>query len=249
MAHVNERVAIVTGAGSGIGRCAAVRLAGAGWRVAVAARTLEDLEETARLCREAWRGESGSWPVALVIPTDVGRSDACRGLVEETLAGFGRLDALVNNAGVAPSAPIEETDEPMIRGCFDVNSVGPAMIIHHAWGALRACGGSIVNVSSLATEDPFPGFFVYAASKAALEMLALVAAREGAESGVRAWSVAPGAVETPTLRRLFDEAALPRDRTLDPDEVAGVIVDLLTGVREEPSGSVVYLRPPAGSPA
>jgi len=247
-AVVKERVAIITGAGAGIGRRAAVRLAQRGWRVALAARTESDLQSTAEACRDAFTGDPDAPPVALVVPTDVGRSSDCRALLEQTDAAFGRLDALINNAGVAPNAPIEQTDEADIRACFDVNAIAPAMLIAGAWKALQERSGCIVNVSSLAASDPFPGFFAYAASKAAVEMLSLVAAREGAEAGVRAWSVAPGAVETRTLRSLFDEQTVPPDQTLDPDEVAAVIVDLVTGERDEASGEVISLAP-GGSPA
>jgi NAD(P)-dependent dehydrogenase (short-subunit alcohol dehydrogenase family) len=98
-----------------------------------------------------------------------------------------------------------------------------------------------VNVSSRASADPFPGFFVYAATKAALESLTRSAAKEGAEFGMRAFSVSPGAVETPMLRRLFTPEQLSPDVCLDPEQVAHVVSDCVLGRRDEDSGKVISL--------
>ena len=97
----------------------------------------------------------------------------------------------------------------------------------------------MVNVSSMATQDPFPGFFAYAASKAALNLMARSCATEGREHGIRAFAVAPGAVETDMLRAAFGEDVIPREQTLDPDTVARVIVECVTGERDAQNGDTI----------
>jgi NAD(P)-dependent dehydrogenase (short-subunit alcohol dehydrogenase family) len=102
-----------------------------------------------------------------------------------------------------------------------------------------------VNVSSIATVDPFPGFFAYAASKAALNLMTASAAKEGANVGIRAFAVAPGAVETPMLRASFDAKAVPPEACLEPESVARVIVACATGLRDADSGRVIPVVPEA----
>lgn len=126
---------------------------------------------------------------------------------------------------------------------FRTNTFGPATIIRAAWphfAARRA--GCIVNVSSYATVSPFPGLFAYAASKSALDSMTRSCHVEGEPLGIRAFCINPGAVETPMLRALFSEDAVPRATTLDPGEVARVIVDCIEGRRDADRGSPVLLR-------
>ena len=118
--------------------------------------------------------------------------------------------------------------------------------------------GCIVNISSMATADPYPGLGLYAVTKAAVEMLTRVTALEGmvpqgttsgwtgaaGASGIRAYCVAPGAVETPMLRSLFDAESLPKSKTLTPAHVALVIVNLLLGESHERSGTLVRVPSP-----
>jgi NAD(P)-dependent dehydrogenase (short-subunit alcohol dehydrogenase family) len=239
MADAN--VAIVTGAGSGIGRCVAELLANAGHRIALVGRTERALQKTmARIT-----SGSAAPPEMLVVPADIADADQAASVVDLTVERWGRLDVLVNNAGTAELAPIEETDADMIYRTFAVNVFGPAMLISRAWPIFRRQhSGRIVNVSSMASVDPFPGFFAYAAAKSAVESLTRSAANEGREHGVRAFSVAPGAVETGTLRGLFSERDLPPARTLDPRDVAHVICDCVLGRRERDAGTTIHLPSP-----
>ncbi len=229
-------VAIVTGAGSGIGRATAEVLAGAGYRLALVGRRDGTLEET----MNAIAARSIASQEMLSIPADVGDEHQARSVVDVTFEQWQRVDALVNNAGFAPLANIADTDVDLVYRTFAVNTFGPAHLIARAWPIFtRQGGGCIVNVSSRATSDPFPGFFVYAATKSALESFTRSAAQEGAAHGIRAYSVAPGAVETAALRGLFSEQALPREAALDPLDVARVIGECVLGRRPEPSGSVI----------
>ena len=104
--------------------------------------------------------------------------------------------------------------------------------------------GFIGSVSSMASIDPFPGFSIYAAAKAGVNLFTLVTGREGQKIGVRAMAVAPGAVETGMLRKLFDESVIPADATLSPDEVAKVIVDCLENKRAFEVGQTIELPSP-----
>ncbi|TVQ31052.1 MAG: SDR family oxidoreductase [Phycisphaeraceae bacterium] len=240
MTHISpdHPVTLITGAGAGIGRATAVMLAERGHALALAGRTEKTLRETADLC--ALKAPGVAEPHVIV--ADVGEPRDARRMIDETIEHFGRLDALVNNAGVALLLPIEESTEDVLRQAFDVNAIGPGLAIHHAWPIfVRQKGGCIVNVSTRGTQDPFPGFFAYAASKAAVNLYAKSCATEGKKHNIRAFSVAPGAVETKMLRALFDEKTLPTDACLAPEDVAAVIVACILGERDSDNGDTIWL--------
>ncbi len=225
-------VAIVTGAGTGIGLALCQRLATRGYRLVLAGRRREPLESAAA----ALNTES------LIHIADMGKPDDAQAVVDAAAEAFGRLDALVNNAGGGPLAPIDEHTPDMIRQTLETNTLGPAVAIARAWPIfIRQGAGCIVNVSSRASVDPFPGFFAYAASKAGVNLLAKSAASEGAAHGIRAFAVAPGAVETPLLRALFDEATIPRNQTMAPDTVAAVIEACVIGDHDDKSGETIHV--------
>ena len=229
-------VALVTGASSGIGRETALGLARLGYTLVLAARGGERLdavgEEAAAL---------GAADVMLR-STDVGLLADVETLIDVALEAFDRIDVLVNNAGVAPLTPLGEYDAEAIERVYFVNAIGPAVAINRAWPAMvRADGGRIVNVSTIGTKDPFPGFFAYAAAKSALNSMTRSIALEGEKHGIKAFTVAPGAVETPMLRALFPTAALPPEATLSPAEVASVIVECATGQRDAQNGEVIWM--------
>ncbi len=238
---MNEQpVVIVTGAGSGIGRATAAALGARGFVVVLVGRRREALEGTAEMVG----GES------LVLPADVGCEEGARGIVQGTLEAFGRVDAIVNNAAGALFRPISEYGWEELETLYRVNAVGPMVLVAEAWGAMAKQheeSGSVarvVNVSSMATVDPFPGLGAYAASKAAVNLLTLACAGEGAEVGIKAFAVAPGAVETEMLRGIVGEEELPRAMTLMPEEVAEVIVACVVGDRDEENGSVILVPSP-----
>lgn len=239
-------VALVTGAGSGIGRATARALAARGYRCSLIGRTEATLRETG-----AGLGAEGEdWTlVAADLSTEAGVSAAAGG----TLEAFGRLDALVNNAGWSPLRPIGACSYGQIREIFDVNAVGPLALIAACWGAFeRQRSGCVVNVSTYSTIDPFPGLGVYGAAKAALNLIVRGIMNETSAWGevrpgvpaMRAFAVAPGAVETPLLRSLFPESSLPRERTLEPEAVAEVIVECVVGERDRQVGETILLPSP-----
>jgi NAD(P)-dependent dehydrogenase (short-subunit alcohol dehydrogenase family) len=228
----NGPVAIVTGASRGIGRATAIRLGQAGWRVVLVARSQSDLKETAR-------SVAGS----LVLPADVSQLGSAERIVRETMDRFGRIDALVNNAGVAPLLPVEQTTDAIWTDVIDTNLSAAFYLSRACWPVFKrqGSGGVIVNVSSVAARDPFPGFAAYGAAKAALNSLTLSLAREGSAHSIRVHAVAPGATETDMFRALPGMSDYPRDKTLAPDDVARVIVNCITGELRATSGEVIYL--------
>jgi NAD(P)-dependent dehydrogenase (short-subunit alcohol dehydrogenase family) len=227
-----EPVAIITGAGRGIGRATAVELRRRGYRLALAARGTVDLNETARLAAGA-----------MCVPTDVTDPAQVERLARETLSKLGRIDAVVNNAGLAPARPIVEMTPQEWRAVIDTNLSAAFYLTRAAWPAFEKQGGGVVvNVSSAAARDPFPGFAAYGAAKAGLHLFGLSAAREGEGIGVRVHTVAPSATETAMFRGLMTPEQYPPGKTLDPSDVAGVIADCVTGSLRYTSGEVIYVH-------
>lgn len=224
-------VAIITGAGRGIGRAAAIELARRGYQLSLASRSQEQLAETARL--------AGS---GAVIPTDVTDPRQVDGLIEKTRSEFSRIDAVVHCAGLAPSVTVERMTDDQWRDVIDVNLSAAFYLARAVWPNFREQrSGVIVNISSVSSRDPFPGFAAYGAAKAALNVFSLVLAREGKEIGVRVHTIAPGAVETEMFRALVTEQQWPREKTLDPTDVARVIAQCVDGDLRHTSGEVIFL--------
>jgi len=223
--------AIVTGAGSGVGARVVKRLVGLGWRVALAGRTAEKLEASAEA--------SGNASMCLCVPTDLTDPGQVRGLVERVVGEYGRVDALVNNAGMASLVPIGDVTLESLQESFMVNTFGPGLLIAAVFPVMRKQegGGRIVNVASKGIEDPFPGFFAYGAAKSALDSFTRSVENEGKRKNVRGFTVAPGAIETGMLRGMFSEKQLPTEKTLDPDEVAAAIVARATGEMDDAAGT------------
>jgi len=233
-------VALVTGAGSGIGRAAAVLLAREGYRLALVGRRAERLDETAVLL--------GSGVEHIEIGADVGRADQARAAIDRCECKWGRLDVLVNNAGLAPLKPIAEHTPELIEEVYRVNALGPAWLIATAWQQFQkqfereGRGGCVVNVATQGIDDPYPGFFAYAAAKAAAAVMIKSVAKEGAPIGVRGFAIAPGAVETEMLRAIVPESVVPASETMRPEDVARVIVECVRGERDDMNGETIRLK-------
>ncbi|MGF1633608.1 MAG: SDR family NAD(P)-dependent oxidoreductase [Phycisphaerae bacterium] len=232
MTPTDTPVALITGAGKGIGRATALELAGRGYRLALVSRTEADLNETAALAKVR----------SQVIPADVADAPRLEQAVDEVVMTFGRLDAVVHAAGVAPLQPIDQTSVETFRNVIDVNLTAAFVLARASWPQLKRTRGVIVNVSSMSARDPLGGFSAYAAAKAGVNLLTLDLAREGAAHGIRAHCVAPGAVETGMFRLLADEAAVPRGTILEPAEVARVIAECVCGSLTITSGETIYLK-------
>jgi NAD(P)-dependent dehydrogenase (short-subunit alcohol dehydrogenase family) len=227
-----SNVAIVTGAGRGIGRATAAQLANLSWRVTLVARSQGELDDAARAIG----------PNALPVAIDITAPGAGQQIVDATLTRFGRLDAVVNNAGLAPLKPFVDTTDSDLSAVLAVNLTAAFTLTRAAWPHLVAVKGAAVFVSSEATHDPFPGFSAYAAAKAGVEGLARALAKEGEPLGVRTHVVAPASVETSMFRALVTEEQWGRDKTLPPDAVADVIVQCLAGSLRHASGETIRVR-------
>jgi NAD(P)-dependent dehydrogenase (short-subunit alcohol dehydrogenase family) len=229
---MNDPVAIITGAGRGIGRATAVELARRGYRLALASRRADDLDETARLAGGG-----------LCVATDVTDPGQVERLARLALDRFGRIDALVNCAGLAPVRPIVEMTVAEWREVIDTNLSSAFYLTKAVWPTFqKQKGGVVVNVSSAAARDPFPGFAAYGAAKAGLNLFGLSAAREGEPIGVRVHTIAPSAVETGMFRELMTPEQHPPEKTLDPAELARMIALCVTGELRSTSGETIYVH-------
>jgi NAD(P)-dependent dehydrogenase (short-subunit alcohol dehydrogenase family) len=178
---IKDKVVIVTGASSGIGRATAIHLTTLGARVVLASRDKSKLAEL-----------SASLPGSLVVPTDVTDFDQIRALVRTTAENFGRIDALVNNAGRAYEATVEHTDPAAFEQIFRLNVLAPLVAIQVVIPELRkAGGGSIVNISSGTAFMAIPGYAVYSSSKRALNGFSLTARAELSADNIRVSLVYP----------------------------------------------------------
>ena len=230
---MNSPVAVITGAGRGIGRATAVEFAGAGYRLVLAGRDVRTLGETSDAC-------GGD---VLVVLTDVTQPADVQRLISTALEKFGRIDVLVNNAGLAPVRPIAEMTVEEWRAVIDTNLSAAFYATRAAWPAfVRQGGGVVVNISSAAARDPFPGFAAYGTAKAGLNLLGLSAAREGERIGVRVHTIAPSATETGMFRQIMTAEQYPPDKTMEPGDVARVVLACVRGDLRYTSGEVIYLH-------
>jgi NAD(P)-dependent dehydrogenase (short-subunit alcohol dehydrogenase family) len=229
---MDEPVAIITGAGRGIGRAAAVELAAKEFRLTLIARTAQELDETARLAGGG-----------LVFPADVKDAAEIERAIQTTVQTYGRLDAIVHCAGVAPVRMIDQMTPDQWHEVIDTNLSAAFYLCRSAWPIFtRQQAGVVVNISSEASRDPFDGFTAYAAAKAGINLFGKAAAREGAKIGVRVHTIAPAAVETAMFRAIVSEEQYPRERTLTTQDVARVILQCVQGDLRHASGEVIYLH-------
>lgn len=238
--RVNDRVAIVTGAGQGIGRAIAHTLAGAGARVAVNDLNPDRAERVAQQIREA----GGK---AIGIPADVSNKFQCVKLVEGTRAEWGQLDILVNNAHVEPVATVLKLDEWDWQRCLDVNLKGTFFMSQLVGRVLSESGrtGVIANVASVAgPEIPLPGRAAFCASQAGIVGFARECAREYAAYGIRVNTVLAGRFNTPTVERDAEATAawltqLPLERLGEPEEIASAVLFLCSDTSSYLTGTTI----------
>ena len=231
------RTAIVTGAGSGIGRAASLKLAKMGYSVALAGRTTAKLETVAEEIEKLGGAQT------LTVQTDVSEVGDIERLVRRVLDQWGRIDVLVNNAGYAPSIPTHQVTENEWRKIIDTNLSSAFHATRLVWSAMKSQGGgTIIHISSMAAKDPFPGLGAYAVAKAGLNMLALATAREGDADGIRVVCIAPASVDTPMFRALVGEPNVKTEQLLTPDDVAQAIADAVEGSLRYASGDTIYLH-------
>ena len=190
---LTNKVALVTGGGSGIGRGIAYLLAKDGAKVVIIGRSVNTLLESAA------QHENISYIVA-----DIGDSADITRVLDEIKTQHGQLDILVNNAGVAPVTPLADVDMSEFDQVFRVNVRGVVDLTKQSLDLLKASKGSVINISSAVANLPLPNMSLYSSSKAAVNSLTRVWGKELAKDGVRVNSVGVGPIETP----IYDKAGL-----------------------------------------
>jgi len=240
---MSKKVAIVTGSASGIGAASALELSKRGWSVVINySKSADEAKKVAAKCKDA-----------IVVQADVGEDAECKKLVKAAIDKWGRLDALVNNAGTTKFVKHSDLDglsaDDFLR-IYRLNVVGPFQMVRAASAALKAAKGSIVNVSSVASQLGTGSSVAYAASKAALNAMTFSLARSlGPE--VRVNAVLPGYVDTPwQWNALGNEGAakhaqhyagmVPLKDFARPEDVADAIVWLIEGARQV-TGETIYI--------
>jgi NAD(P)-dependent dehydrogenase (short-subunit alcohol dehydrogenase family) len=193
-----NKVAIVTGAGSGIGKAAALALLGDGYRVALAGRRVAPLEQVI--------AESGAGARALAVPTDVSNPASVQALFDATARAFGRVDVLFNNAGVgAPPVPLEDLTLAQWQSVVDINLTGMFLCIQAAFRTMKAQsprGGRIINNGSISATTPRPNSIAYTATKHGVSGLTKAASLDGRKYDIAVGQIDIGNAATEMAERM-----------------------------------------------
>lgn len=242
MKSLSGKVAIVTGASSGIGRAIAERIAEEGAIVVV------NYSKSSEKAQQVVVGIQAKGGKALAVQADMSRVADARRLVIETVKQFNRLDILVNNAGKFMPKPLEETTEEDFDGVIALNAKGPYFAMQEAARVLKD-GGRIVNISTGGTHLSFPGATAYLGSKAALEQYTKGLAQELAPKGVTVNTVSPGFTETGMMTEEYRQIGIqlsPMKRLGVPKDIADVVAFVvsedarwLTGQTIQVGGGIV----------
>ena len=235
-ADLRNRVAVITGASSGIGRAAAIALAGAGMRVVLGARRADRLQEAVDIIRNA--GGEARW-----LRADVTRAEEMTQLARDAASAYGRLDLLVANAGVGYFGRLDSTPLSDVRRLIEINLLGTIHGIQAAIPIMRSQGsGHLILVSSIVGKRASPGNSVYAATKFAQVALAESLRLELADAGIRVSVVCP----VSTTTEFFEQAGARSPLRFNPtgpiysaEQVAGVILR----VARRPRPEVMVYRP------
>jgi short-subunit dehydrogenase len=238
---MSSPVALVTGASSGIGRAVASMLCKEGLDLAICARREDELDELAVQLRDLHGRDVMVRKVDLVDLNDVAT------IVPEVLDHFGRLDVLINNAGLLEKSLLSDMPMGFIQRAMAVHAIAPAILVREAWAALaEADRGVVINVSSVSTLSPFPGLAAYGMSKHAIEGLTRSIHAEAMDmgNGVVSFALAPGAVDTAALRSALDGAEAPGNAIIPMEEVTSLFLACIRGEYDQNAGGVVYIPAP-----
>ena len=245
MLRLENKVAAITGSSRGIGKAIALAFAGEGAAVAVDYRSHQD--EAQEVVEEI--ESSGGRSIAL--EADVSEQDDVRGLIRETVRKFGRLDIMVNNAGVEEKMPFLETPFEVYERVVAVNLTGAWLGCQEAARQMvsQGDGGRIINISSVHEDRPMPTNSPYCAAKGGLRMLMRTIAVELAPHSITINNVAPGAIETPINENLEDNpeqmqellSEIPLGRIGQPEEVAGLALYLASDAASYVTGGTFVI--------
>jgi glucose 1-dehydrogenase len=244
----NKKVAIVTGSSEGIGRSIAIALANSGEYSGIVTNSRRG-EEAQQVADEITTLGCDS----VAIEADVSKESDCIKLIEGTIRHYGRIDVLVNNAGIQKDVPFEETSIEEWYKIIGVDLTGPFVCsreaVKHMEKQRDPKGGCIINISSVHQIIPKPHYIPYATSKAGIEMMTKTMALELAKDNIRANVVAPGAIETEMNRELKNNKDLrekvlkqiPIQRIGNPEEVANVVEFLASNKASYVTGTTFYV--------
>ncbi|MCX6724153.1 MAG: SDR family NAD(P)-dependent oxidoreductase [Candidatus Staskawiczbacteria bacterium] len=240
------KVAIVTGAGKGMGRADSLKLAGAGAKVVLADISLQDCQSAVEEIKKG-RGE------AIAIKCDVSKKSEIDNVVAETLKKFGKIDILVNNAGIYPFEPFLTMPEQNFEKVIDINLKGYFLMAQAcAKEMVKQKSGAIVNISSIAMGQVgvgFAGLTHYCASKGGITAMSQAMALELAPFGIRVNCIAPGSIDTPgthtsTMEPKVQEAmnaAIPMKRSGKSEEIANAVLFLASDESSYMTGSTMVV--------
>ena len=226
MKRFENRVVLITGGGTGIGKATATAFVSEGAKVIITGRRQNVLEETTK--------ELGEQTCFIV--GDVSKKGEAKRIIDETIEKFGQLDVLVNGAGTGAMGPLSETSDEVIESTFQTNVFGPLALIREAAPYLIESKGNVINITSVMSKGVMAGSAMYAASKAALDHVTRCLAAEYGSSGVRVNAVAPGLTATDITAELRKDeqmlgifvAQTPMGRLGEPIDIAKTVL-LLAG--------------------
>jgi NADP-dependent 3-hydroxy acid dehydrogenase YdfG len=231
---MSKRAVVITGAGTGIGQAIAKAFAQQGASILAVGRSARTLEATAKVV-----GAAGA--ECAVHAADVSDARQSSGIVDAALKHLGGIDVLVNNAAQAVSASITDLGLAEFDAMLQTNAAGVLYMCRAVWPVMqKRGGGTIVNISSIAADDPFPGLAAYGATKAFVNTLTHGLAAEGRKDNIAVFAVAPGAVETQMLRGSFPD--FPPEQTLPPGAIADMVVQLTHPICRYTTGETVRVR-------
>jgi glucose 1-dehydrogenase len=246
-----RRVAVVTGSSKGIGKAIALEFANAGYSVVINARNEEELKQAARDISKSIK-DAGK---IVSVPGDISQESVCISLIESAVKQFGRIDVLVNNAGIGgESKKINELTEKDWDEVIDINLKGAFLCTREAVKNMTKDANnnrnySIINISSVHEQTPQPESAPYAASKGGMQMLTKTIALELAEKGIRINGIAPGAIATDMNKELLEnqkekekkEQEIPVHRIGQPKEIAKVALFLASDDASYVAGTTIYV--------
>jgi glucose 1-dehydrogenase len=249
-----NKIAIVTGSSEGIGKSIAVAFAKSGdySGIVINSRKINDAQSTANEIKNYGASNNIN---TIAIQADISVESECINLIEKTIEHFGRIDVLVNNAGIQNENPIEETTLDDWYKIIAVDLTGPFVCSREAIKHMEkqqnppSGGYCIINISSVHQTIPKPHYVPYATSKAGIEMMTKTMALELAKKNIRANLVAPGAIDTDMNKTLRDNKEvlekvlkqIPIDRIGNPEEVANVVEFLASEKASYITGTTIYV--------
>jgi len=241
---LKDKVVLITGASSGIGRAIAIETARQGANVVV------NYIGKAAAAQEVVREIENDHGAALAIEADVSKSDQVEHMISQAVSQLGRVDVLVNNAGIEKESPFLDKPESEFDAVISVNLKGPFLCTQAAARDMaKRKKGTIINISSVHEDLPFPGYSAYCAAKGGLRMLCRDLALELAPHGINIVNVAPGAIDTPINKRTLSnpekklalKREIPLGRVGEPVEVAKLVCYLASDDAAYITGTTVVI--------